>query len=290
MEFKITNIKKHHKDKIHKLIEEINLEDKLSYSITDEWLDYVIENTWEGIFLGFHGEELVGLGTCMINPVYSDQGALNVVVSSGCRRKGLGSILYDKIHGFAKERDVKIVEAYVKERLVHGVRFAHKKGFNTTMYSWEMELNLVDVDFSFEELAGLNFRKAVKEDGLSYKKIIHDAFGDEVEENTLIQGLKDPSIIIYILEKDNKAIGSATVQLKKELSLAYIYDIAILKEYRGQGLGSYLLQSCIKGLKEKNIDIASLSVTGDNERALELYKKIGFKEVDIDLIMAKRVE
>lgn len=290
MDFKITNIEKHHKDKIHKLIEEINQEDNLSYSLTDEWLDYIIQNAGQGVFLVFHGEKLAGLGTSMINPVYKDQGALNVVVSPNYRRKGLGSILYDKIYEFTKGQNVEVVEVYVKKRLVHGVRFVGKRGFNTTMYSWEMELNLDSVDFNFEELLGFNFRKATKEDELNYRKIIHDAFGDEVGEDALTQALKDPSIIIYILEKGNQAIGSATVQLRKDLSLAYIYDIAILKVNRGQGLGSYLLKSCIIDLKEKDIHKASLLVTGENKRALELYRRIGFKEADIDLIMAKRVE
>lgn len=289
MDFKITNIEKHHKDKIHKLIEEINREDNLNYSLTDEWLDYVIENAGQGIFLGFHGEKLAGLGTAMINPVYEDQASLNIVVSPDYRRKGLASILYDEIYGFSKGKDVKIVEAYVKKRLVDGVRFAEKRVFNTTMYSWEMELDLDSVDFDFQELAGLNLRKANKEDGLNYKRIIYDAFGDQVGEDALNEALKDPSIIIYILEKENQAIGSATVQLREDLSLAYIYDIAILKEYRGGGLGSYLLQSCIRSLKEEDIDKASLLVTGENKRALELYRNIGFKEVDIDLIMSARV-
>lgn len=226
----------------------------------------------------------------MINPVYPDQGALNIVVSPDYRGKGLGSILYDEIYSFAKGEDVKIVEAYVKERLINGVRFAQKRGFNTTMYSWEMELNLDSVGFTFEESVGLNFRKATKEDGLNYKKIIHDAFGDEVGEYTLIETLKDPSILIYILEKQNQPIGSATVQIRKDLSLAYIYDIAILSEYRGKGLGTHLIQSCLRDLKRQAMAKASLQVTGENKEALSLYKKIGFEEKDIDYIMTKGMD
>lgn len=290
MNFKITNIEKSYKEKIYKLIEEINREDNLNYSLTEEWLDYVIENAKEGIFLGFHGEKLAGLGTAMISPLYRDQASLNVVVSPEYRKKGLASILYDQIYDFTKGQEVKIVEAYVKKRLVDGVRFAQKRAFNTTMYSWEMELNLDDVDFTFEELAGLNFRKAKSEDRLNYKNIINDVFGDELGEDALDQVLKDSSIIVYMLEKESQVIGSATVQLRKDLSLAYIYDIAILREHRGQGLGSYLLRSCIMALKAKDIDKASLLVTGENKRALRLYRKIGFKEVDIDLIMVKRIE
>lgn len=290
MEFEITNIEKHHKDKIHKLIEEINIEDDLNYSLTEEWLDYVIENAGEGIFLGFNGEKLAGMGTAMINPVYKDQASLNVVIAPDYRGKNLGSILFDRIYDFTRGADVKIVEAYVKKRLVDGVKFAENKGFNTSMYSWEMKLNLDSVVFDLKELLGLNLRKAREEDALNYKKIILDGFDDEVGEDVLIQALKDPSIIIYILEKENQVIGSATVQSREDLSLAYIYDIVILKEYRGQGMGSYLLKSCIMALKEKDIDRASLQVTGENKRALELYRKIGFKEVDIDLIMLRRVE
>lgn len=61
--------------------------DSLNYSLTDEWLNYVIENNREGIFLGFYGDELAGLATCMINSSYRDQASLNVVVSLGYRRK-----------------------------------------------------------------------------------------------------------------------------------------------------------------------------------------------------------
>ncbi len=290
MEFKIINIAKHHKDQIYKLIKDVNREDNFNYSLTDEWLDYVIDNNSQGIFLGFCGDRLAGLGTCMINSSYRDQASLNVVVSPDHRRKGLGSMLYDKVYDFAKSEDVRVVEAYVKERLASGISFAEKRAFNTTLYCWEMELDLNSVNFVFEQLIDLNFRRVNRQDGLNYKRIIYNAFEDELGEDALMEILKDPSVNIYILEKDNQPIGSATVQLRERLSLAYIYDIAILKEYRGRGLGSYLLQSCIMDLKDKNIGKASLSVTGDNNRALELYRKIGFKEVDTDLIMVQNVE
>lgn len=287
--FKIRNIKKHHKGKIHKLIEEINREDILGYSLTDEWLDYVIDNCGEGIFLAFHGERLVGLGTSMINSVYRNQGALNLVVSPAYRNQGLGSTIYNKIYEYARMKDVNIVEAYVKERLSHGVDFAINRGFNIAMYSWQMELGLDSIDVTFPRKGDLNFRKAGMADGGNYRRIIKDGFGDDLGEDGLVQALRDSSVEVYILEKEGQAIGSATIQLKKDLSWAYIYDIAILRDCRGQGLGSYLLQSCIMALKEIGIGKASLSVAGVNQGALRLYERIGFKKVDIDLIMTKEI-
>lgn len=290
MEFKIRNIQKHDKDNIFKLIEAVNREDNLGYSLTGEWLDYVIQKAGQGIFLAFYGDELAALATAMINPVYKDQAALNVVVAPEFRNRGLGFILYNKIYEFARLQDVKIVETYVKERLIHGVEFAENRGFNTTMYSWEMEVSLDSTEIILDRQVDLNFRKAKEEDKFNYKKIIYDGFNDNLDENSLIQVLKDSSIIVYILEKQGKAIGSATVQIRPDLSLAYIYDIAILKNYRGKGLGSYLIKSCLEDLKKTHIETASLLVTETNKNALELYKKIGFKEVDIDFIMTKEIE
>ena len=290
LSFRITNIEKHHKANIHKLIKSINQSDKLEYSLTDEWLDYIIENSSEGVFLDFHDEDLVGLGTAMINPVYKDQAALNVLVHPDYRKQGLGTILYKEVEKFAKGKDVKILEAYVKKRLIHGVKFAEKRDFNIDMYSWEMELALDKIDFSIDRKLGLNFRKAKKEDGLNYINIIKDAFGDDLGEEALGETLRDPSIEIYILEKEDQAIGSATIQRRRDLSLAYIYDIAILSDYRGQGLGSHLIKSCLMDVKGQDIDKASLQVTGENKGALKLYKRIGFKEVDIDYIMVKKID
>ena len=290
MSFRITNIEPHHKTKIHKLIQSINQSDNLEYSLTDEWLDYIIQNTSESIFLGFHDEELVGLATSMINLAYADQAALNVIVHPDYRKQGLGSTLYSEIYEYAKINDVKIVEAYVKKRLIHGVKFAEKRGFKIAMYSWEMELALDKIDITLDREVDLIFKKAKDEDGLDYNNIIYDAFGDDLGEDALMESLRDPSIEIYILEKEGQAIGSASVQVRKDLSLAYIYDIATLSDYRGQGLGSHLIESCLRALKGEDVDKASLQVTGENKGALRLYKKIGFEETDIDYIMTREVD
>lgn len=289
MNFKIVNIEKKHKEKIFNLIEEINKKDKLNYSLTEEWLDYVIENAGQGIFLGFHGNQLAGMGTAMINSAYKDQGTLNVVVDPLYRNMGLGAILYDHIYDYAKEKNIRIVESYVKERLDHGLYFAEKKDFSPSMYSWEMDLDLNDLAWKFEEKENLKLRKASKKDGYIYKEIIYDAFKDKIKEDSLGQALEDPSNLVYILEKENKALGSASVQLREESS-AYMYDIAILSKHRGQGLGLHLIKACLMDLKAKDIDRVSLLVTGENIGALGLYRKIGFREVDRDIIMLKEVD
>jgi N-acetylglutamate synthase-like GNAT family acetyltransferase len=121
----------------------------------------------------------------------------------------------------------------------------------------------------------------------NYARVMNECFGDEIEENTLKKLLKDPSVLVYMLEDQGEVIGSITMQLRKKLSLGYIYDVAVMKKHREKGLGSYLLQQCILELKDHGIKTASLMVAGKNKNALGFYEKVGFKAVDRDMIMQK---
>ncbi|MCC5909220.1 MAG: GNAT family N-acetyltransferase, partial [Clostridiaceae bacterium] len=193
---------------------------------------------------------------------------------------------------YAKEQQVKTVEIYVKKRLDNAVKFVERRSFQVILYSWQMELELEkkaeETHLTHEVKDDITFRKATIADGKDYARIIHECFGDEVGEDSLgRQLLKDPSVSVYMLEHKGEVIGSTTMQIRNNLSLGYIYDVAVAREHRGKGLGSCLLQQCIMELKKNEIRIASLLVAGENKNALSLYKKVGFKEVDTDLIMQK---
>ena len=69
-----------------------------------------------------------------------------------------------------------------------------------------------------------------------------------------------------------------------------IFEVAIKKEYQGQGFGKKLLIESMKNLikDNENIRIKNIHFSGDkfllevnenNEKALKLYKKIGFEEI-----------
>ena len=58
-----------------------------------------------------------------------------------------------------------------------------------------------------------------------------------------------------------------------------IYDLFVLKEYRGRGIGTELMKSAIEDLKNHGVDIVRLNVLSKNIRAIGLYEKFGFKEV-----------
>lgn len=56
----------------------------------------------------------------------------------------------------------------------------------------------------------------------------------------------------------------------------YIYNVAVKKEYRRQGVGYYMLESMLEQAKGRGITSLTLEVRQSNEAAIRLYEKLGF--------------
>ena len=58
-----------------------------------------------------------------------------------------------------------------------------------------------------------------------------------------------------------------------------IYNIAIAPEFRREGIGEALLRHLIDKADADGCKLVTLEVRSGNEAAMELYKKLGFREV-----------
>lgn len=106
----------------------------------------------------------------------------------------------------------------------------------------------------------------------------------------------DPNVIIYIqnfgqkkddhclvAEVSHKVVGALWARLLKDSPRGYgnidettpELAIALLPRYRGQGIGTALMEAMIALLKEKGYQKASLSVQKENP-ARRLYERLGF--------------
>lgn len=56
------------------------------------------------------------------------------------------------------------------------------------------------------------------------------------------------------------------------------FGISVLKEYWGLGLGRILTKACIQCAREAGYQQLELNVVGENERAVSLYRSVGFQE------------
>lgn len=86
-----------------------------------------------------------------------------------------------------------------------------------------------------------------------------------------------------VAEVENRIVGAIWARIMKDYG--HVDDetpslaISLYKEYRGQGIGTQLLEKMLQLLKKRGYEKISLSVQKEN-CAVKLYEKMGFKAVD----------
>jgi ribosomal protein S18 acetylase RimI-like enzyme len=99
----------------------------------------------------------------------------------------------------------------------------------------------------------------------------------------LPDGLNSPDQYLFTMKDNNEIIGYIWFCERgpADNRKAYLLDIIIEEQYRGKGYGKkamLLLEEKVKYLGLKHI---GLHVFGHNNRAYELYKKLGYVETNI---------
>jgi ribosomal protein S18 acetylase RimI-like enzyme len=82
----------------------------------------------------------------------------------------------------------------------------------------------------------------------------------------------------YFAIEDGEVVGWCDIIPKSYEGLTHVgvLGMGILKEYRGKGLGTQLLEKAIEHAKLNGIEKVELDVYESNLSAVALYKKLGF--------------
>ncbi|BFH73286.1 ribosomal protein S18-alanine N-acetyltransferase [Sulfurisphaera javensis] len=107
-----------------------------------------------------------------------------------------------------------------------------------------------------------------------------------------VEHLKEYEAAFYVAEVDGQIVGyimpriewgfSNLKQLPSLVKKGHVVSIAVLEPYRRMGIGTALLQASLKAMKEVyGAEEVYLEVRVSNTPAINLYKKLGFKEVKI---------
>jgi ribosomal protein S18 acetylase RimI-like enzyme len=71
-----------------------------------------------------------------------------------------------------------------------------------------------------------------------------------------------------------------TIQgIRDKSGLGAIQNVGITAPHRGRGLGTCLIIRCLEGFRRAGLFLAHLEVTSQNQRAIELYRRLGFVTV-----------
>jgi len=103
-----------------------------------------------------------------------------------------------------------------------------------------------------------------------------------------IERTRDPVLLGLYSELDKsgekpvlaRILEAVKRQLGEERTVGHLVSIAVLKEYRGRGIGSALLGETIRAVKEDyGGEALYLEVRVSNYPAIRLYEKFGFRKV-----------
>lgn len=73
---------------------------------------------------------------------------------------------------------------------------------------------------------------------------------------------------LWLTEKDDPVAGTRLLE---------VTTMGIVREARGQGFGRLLMQKAEGAARERGIDVIELSVAGNNRRARDLYRDLGYE-------------
>ena len=106
----------------------------------------------------------------------------------------------------------------------------------------------------------------------------HDFTENYIQENqsvaAILEQMQHKNFEYYLVNFDSQTAGYIGYQYKKEK--IFLSKFYILKEFRGNSIGSEALQFIENEIFKKNIPIIELFVNQLNKRAIEFYLKNGF--------------
>lgn len=175
------------------------------------------------------------------------------------------------------------IKKYIYETLDENEELALKKyGFEKRASNIMLKMNICD--FNKDNKEKYEFIPFIKgKDEEVRCKIQNEIFYEEnriplkprdiVYECNRKAFLKD---LAFFEMKDNNIIGYGQILLLKNKYT--IANFGILEEFRGKGYGEALLIHILNQAKLRGLEEVYIKVKEDNIRALNLYKKVGFKE------------
>lgn len=144
--------------------------------------------------------------------------------------------------------------------------------------------------------------RPIRKDDITFlwEMLYESLFVPEGQEPFSKDIIKDPFISKYVdgwgqegdfgfiaINNEDQPIGSITARYFNENNKGFGYidkdtpelGMAILSEFRGNGIGTALLNQLFEEAKKKGIKKLSLSVDPTNRAAVHLYQRFGFIEV-----------
>jgi [ribosomal protein S18]-alanine N-acetyltransferase len=101
---------------------------------------------------------------------------------------------------------------------------------------------------------------------------------DEFWDEELLKDWVAGDDVMLVVEADGQVVGFMLTQVHKATKAGYLSDVAIHPDWRGQGIGSRLIEAVLARLKERGIQYVYGLTKVENEKIHGLLKKFGFTQ------------
>ena len=142
-----------------------------------------------------------------------------------------------------------------------------------------MNLKIRDIEIEdYKEISKIRKMPGVMENILSNK----DEEDELIKEKIINRGNNQ---YWYVAEEDGKVLGLGILMNHGNLRKKHVGVITLMvnSDYQNKGIGSLLMDKLINLSESLNIIRLELCVFRDNYKAINLYKKFGFKEEGIKI-------
>lgn len=129
-----------------------------------------------------------------------------------------------------------------------------------------------------EAASGVAVRKMRAADVEAVAAIEAEAFASPWSAETFASLLDRTSLELLVLEDAREGVIGYAV-LWCILEQGELANVAVTPRLRGRGLGKYLLSRVLEVARARGVETIFLEVRPSNERAVELYRRLGFAEV-----------
>ena len=224
------------------------------------------------------------------------------------RRKGMGRRLVEKAIESLKERGMESVQGWTREGKVACKSLLGSMGFKLIRVFSAMRRELERIPYNIGEHRKLEMREM--ETTMDDIKLLTMLENETFKEHFNFRPMTVEETKYWITQKpwcdilgfffsylDDKPVGyvGSGIDSKfiehKGIKRGWIMDIGVLKPNRKKGIGTALMQQGMKFLKSERMTEVELGVDDTNPtKAIELYRKVGFKVAHKDLTYLRKID
>lgn len=258
---------------ISQLVKTTGFEDGISYEQVLN-LPAITDEAVKGFtVIAYDDEELIGVVSA-IDMIGIHSYEWSGLVLPRFRRRGIGKALLTTLHKNLEARGAENELALTVKDAPYGKAF-----FEAGNYEWNFSEATLTASATNDVGDSKVVIKPLTDEHKSLTNILMNAFGDTEEEVQVIVNFNEsnPTRHIFVAIEDGETVG--TVTAVEEGDILWATALATISEKQGQGIGSSVLQFVLAEADKRGYETVMLDVEIDNDRALSLYKRVGFSPV-----------